>query len=132
MGAPSGDKRHSDTLQTLVQRERPVRCAAVLDACSCRAVSWFLDAAPTAALVTNAPGIASTRGGPWYALVRLTASSRRGPVPTWAPSRLSVRPGAQCSRPNSTGIVGWTDRGAHRVVRWLHQGGPDLPTEVGQ
>ena len=62
MGAPSGDKCHSDTLQKLVQRERPVRCAAVLDACSCRAVSWFLDAAPTAALVTNAPGIPSTRG----------------------------------------------------------------------
>ena len=39
-------------------REGKVYCAVVLDACSRRVVGWSIDAAPTAALVTNAPGMA--------------------------------------------------------------------------
>jgi putative transposase len=39
-------------------REGKVYCAVVLDACSRRVVGWSIDAAPTAALVTNALGMA--------------------------------------------------------------------------
>jgi putative transposase len=39
-------------------REGKVYCAVVLDACSRRIVGWSIDAAPTAALVTNALGMA--------------------------------------------------------------------------
>jgi putative transposase len=39
-------------------REGTVDCAVVLDAHSRRVVGWSTDAAPTAALVTNAPGMA--------------------------------------------------------------------------
>jgi transposase InsO family protein len=39
-------------------REGEVYCAVVLDACSRRVVGWSIDAAPTAALVTNALGMA--------------------------------------------------------------------------
>jgi len=39
-------------------REGKVYCAVVLDACSRRVVGWSIDASPTAALVTNALGMA--------------------------------------------------------------------------
>jgi putative transposase len=39
-------------------REGKVYCAVVLDACSRRGVGWSIDAAPTAALVTSALGMA--------------------------------------------------------------------------
>ena len=39
-------------------REGKLYCAVVLDACSRRAVGWSIDATPTAALVTNALGMA--------------------------------------------------------------------------
>ena len=39
-------------------REGKVYCAVVLDACSRRVVGWSIDAAPTAALVTNALSMA--------------------------------------------------------------------------
>jgi transposase InsO family protein len=39
-------------------REGKVYCAVVLDACSRRVVGWSIDAAPTAALVTSALGMA--------------------------------------------------------------------------
>jgi transposase InsO family protein len=39
-------------------REGKLYCAVVLDACSRRVVGWSIDAAPTAALVTNALGMA--------------------------------------------------------------------------
>ena len=39
-------------------REAKVYCAVVLDACSRRVVGWSIDANPTAALLTNAPGMA--------------------------------------------------------------------------
>ena len=39
-------------------REGKVYCAVVLDACSRRVVGWSIDAVPTAALVTNALGMA--------------------------------------------------------------------------
>jgi transposase InsO family protein len=39
-------------------REGKVCCAVVLTACSRRVVGWSIDAAPTAALVTNALGMA--------------------------------------------------------------------------
>jgi transposase InsO family protein len=39
-------------------REGKVYCAVVLDACSRRVVGWSIDATPTAALVTNALGMA--------------------------------------------------------------------------
>ena len=47
-------------------REGKVYCAVVLDACSRRVVGWSIDAAPTAALVTNALGMAidATATGP--------------------------------------------------------------------
>jgi putative transposase len=39
-------------------REGKLYCAVVLDACSRRVVGWSIDATPTAALVTNALGMA--------------------------------------------------------------------------
>jgi putative transposase len=39
-------------------REGKLSCAVVLDACSRRVVGWSIDTAPTAALVTNALGMA--------------------------------------------------------------------------
>jgi putative transposase len=39
-------------------REGKLSCAVVLDACSRRVVGWSIDATPTAALVTNALGMA--------------------------------------------------------------------------
>jgi transposase InsO family protein len=39
-------------------REGKVHCAVVLDVCSRRVVGWSIDTAPTAALVTNALGMA--------------------------------------------------------------------------
>ena len=39
-------------------REGKVYCAVVLDVCSRRVVGWSIDSAPTAALVTNALGMA--------------------------------------------------------------------------
>jgi putative transposase len=42
-------------------REGKVYCAVVLDSCSRRVVGWSIDAAPTAALVTNALGMAIDR-----------------------------------------------------------------------
>jgi len=39
-------------------REGDVYCAVVLDVCSRRVVGWSIDASPTAALVTNALGMA--------------------------------------------------------------------------
>jgi putative transposase len=45
-------------------REGKVYCAVVLDACSRRVVGWSIDAAPTAALVTNALSTAIERRRP--------------------------------------------------------------------
>ena len=39
-------------------REGKVYCAVVLDVCSRRVVGWSIDSSPTAALVTNALGMA--------------------------------------------------------------------------
>lgn len=39
-------------------REGKIYCAAVLDVCSRRVVGWSIDSSPTAALVTNALGMA--------------------------------------------------------------------------
>jgi putative transposase len=39
-------------------REGKLYCAVVLDACSRRVVGWSIDTTPTAALVTNALGMA--------------------------------------------------------------------------
>jgi putative transposase len=45
-------------------REEKVYCAVVLDVFSRRVVGWFIDAAPTAALVTNALGMAIGQRAP--------------------------------------------------------------------
>src|SRR5215213_4882191 len=45
-------------------REGKVYCAVVLDAYSRRVVGWSIDASPTAALVTNALGMAITARTP--------------------------------------------------------------------
>jgi putative transposase len=51
-------------------REGKVYCAVVLDACSRRVVGWSIDASPTAALVTNALGMAiDTRTPPPGAII---------------------------------------------------------------
>jgi transposase InsO family protein len=51
-------------------REGKVYCAVVLDAFSRRVVGWSIDAAPTAALVTNALGMAiQTRTPPTGAII---------------------------------------------------------------
>jgi transposase InsO family protein len=56
-------REHPDELWVTDITEHPTRegkvyCAVVLDACSRRVVGWSIDAAPTAALVTNALGMA--------------------------------------------------------------------------
>jgi putative transposase len=51
-------------------REGKVYCAVVLDAFSRRVVGWSIDASPTAALVTNALGMAiDTRTPPAGAII---------------------------------------------------------------
>ena len=57
---PPLEDRHHRTLT----REGKVFCCAVLDAHSRRVVGWSIDTSQTAALVTNALGMAITNGRP--------------------------------------------------------------------
>src|SRR5436190_17932765 len=57
-GSNVGTAPRSDPYTEHPTREGKVYCAVVLDAYSRRVVGWSIDAAPTAALVTNALGMA--------------------------------------------------------------------------
>ena len=79
-------------------REGKLYCAVVLDVWSRRVVGWSIDASPTAALVTNALGMAidqQARTGPSSTPTRAPSSrpgpspggrSTRGSCPRWVPS----------------------------------------------
>ena len=63
-------------------REGKLYCAVVLDSCSRRVVGWSIDATPTAALVTNALGMAiQTRTPPTGAVIH---SDQGGQFASWA------------------------------------------------
>ena len=63
-------------------REGKVYCAVVLDVCSRRVVGWSIDSAPTAALVTNALGMAiDTRRPPAGAIIHSDHGAQFG---SWA------------------------------------------------
>ena len=63
-------------------REGKVCCAVVLDVYSRRVVGWPIDASPTAALVTNALGIAiDSRRPPVGAIIHSDQSAQFG---SWA------------------------------------------------
>jgi putative transposase len=64
---PSGSGRslrHATDIAEHPTREGKVYCAVVLDAFSRRVVGWSIDTSPTAALVTNALGMAIDRRTP--------------------------------------------------------------------
>jgi putative transposase len=66
-------------------RKRKVYCAVVLDACSRRVAGWSIDAAPTAALVTNALGMAiDARRPPGSTVIHSDQGSQYG---SWAFTR---------------------------------------------
>lgn len=66
-------------------REGKVYCAVVLDVCSRRVVGWSIDASPTAALVTNALGMAiETRRPPAGTLIHFDHGVQFG---SWAFTR---------------------------------------------
>lgn len=82
-------------------REGKVYCCVVLDTFSRRVVGWSIDASPTAALVTNALGMAIDARRPQAATLihsdqGRAVSSRPGPSPTGR-----RRPGLQTSRDGS-------------------------------
>ena len=63
-------------------REGKVYCAVVLDACSRRVIGWSIETTPTAALVTNALGMAiESRKPPAGAIIH---SDRGGQFGSWA------------------------------------------------
>lgn len=81
-------------------REGKVYCAVVLDACSRRVVGWSIDAAPTAALVTNAlsmaietrrptgPTVIHSGQGPQYSAWAFTCRAQEaGVLPSLGPVR---------------------------------------------
>jgi putative transposase len=85
-----------DQLWVTDSTEHPIRegklyCAVVLDACSRRVVGWSIDATPTAALVTNALGMA--------------IESRRPAAGTLIHSDQGVQPGFKGS--SQRRLVGW-------------------------
>jgi putative transposase len=63
-------------------REGKLYCAVVLDACSRRVVGWSIDTTPTAALVTNALGMAIESRRP--AVGTLIHSDQGGQFTSWA------------------------------------------------
>ena len=58
-------------------REGKVYCAVVLDVFSRRVVGWSIDASPTAALVTNAMGMAIEQRGPRGTVIHSDQGTRR-------------------------------------------------------
>jgi putative transposase len=64
-------------------REGKVYCAVVLDSFSRRVVGWSIDAAPTAALVTNALGMAIDRRIPPTGAVVHSDSEYAGAGCSW-------------------------------------------------
>jgi putative transposase len=62
-------------------REGKLYCAVVLDACSRRVVGWSIDTTPTAALVTNALGMAIQSRKPTTGTL---IHSDQGVQPSWA------------------------------------------------
>jgi transposase InsO family protein len=72
-------------------REGKVYCAVVLDAFSRRVVGWSIDAAPTAALVTNALGMAIDRRQPTDSTV--IHSDQGTPFCSWAFTRRAQESG---------------------------------------
>jgi putative transposase len=72
-------------------REGKVYCAVVLDACSRRVVGWSIDAAPTAALVTNALSMAiETRRPTGHTVIH---SDQGTPYGSWAFTRRAQEAG---------------------------------------
>jgi transposase InsO family protein len=99
-------------------REGKLYCAVVLDACSRRVVGWSIDATPTAALVTNALGMA--------------IQSRRPAAGTLIHSDQGVQGGFNWSsqHPEQRGVDGTTtglgccgDSKAADAVAWPAAGG---------
>src|SRR5206468_603812 len=111
--------------------EEKVYCAVVLDVFSRRVVGWSIDASPTAALVTNALGMAidqrvpldgavihSDHGTQFTSWAFTNVRLRLGSCRRWARSAIasttpsSSRSGAAC-RSNC-----WTARGGGPVSSW--------------
>jgi putative transposase len=81
-GRKTGRALRPDPYTEHPTREGKVYCAVVLDAFSRRVVGWSIDAAPTAALVTNALGMAiQTRTPPTGAIIH---SDQGVQVASWA------------------------------------------------
>ena len=71
-------------------REGKVYCAVVLDAFSRRVVGWSIDASPTAALVTNALGMAIEQRGPDGTVIH---SDQGTQFTSWAFTRRAIDSG---------------------------------------
>ena len=71
-------------------REGKVYCAVVLDVFSRRVVGWSIDASPTAALVTNALGMAITQRGPDGTVIH---SDQGTQFTSWAFTRRAIDSG---------------------------------------
>jgi transposase InsO family protein len=79
-------------------REGKVYCCVVLDAYSRRVVGWSIDASPTAALVTNAPGMAiDTRLGRSGGAGTIIHSDRGVQFGSWAFTRRAKESGLLAS-----------------------------------
>ena len=88
-------------------REGKVYCAVVLDVCSRRVVGWSIDSSPTAALVTNALGMAiDTRRPPAGAIIHSDHGVQGGF--RWSSQHLE--------RGGACGQTGWVDEGVDGEV----------------
>ena len=76
-------------------REGKVYCAVVLDVSSRRVVGWSIDVSPTAALVTNALGMAIERRGPDGTVIH---SDQGTQFTSWAFTRRAIDSGLLPSR----------------------------------
>ena len=104
-------------------REGKVYCAVVLDVFSRRVVGWSIDATATAALVTNALGMAIEQRGPDETVIHsdqgtqftswaFTGHDRSAPYVTATQCRDRVVPGPDAERTAGTGNDGRPESGA--------------------